>query len=112
MIKMMMFDFRESEKEFFENNELVDFDITFINEPLNETTELNEEELKETSIISVFRSSNLTRNVLDKFHNLRMIATRSYGYGHIDLDYCIEHNIAVLNIDNMAKKQLPSMQLH
>ena len=34
---MMMFDFRESEKEFFENNELVDFDITFINEPLNET---------------------------------------------------------------------------
>ena len=43
---MMMFDFRESEKEFFENNELVDFDITFINEPLNETTELNEEELK------------------------------------------------------------------
>ena len=43
---MMMFDFRESEKEFFENNELVDFDITFINEPLNETTELSEEQLK------------------------------------------------------------------
>ena len=42
---MMMFDFRESEKEFFENNELVDFDITFINEPLNETTELSEEQL-------------------------------------------------------------------
>lgn len=104
MIKMMMFDFRESEKEFFENNELVDFDITFINEPLNETTELNEEELKETSIISVFRSSNLTRNVLDKFHNLRMIATRSYGYGHIDLDYCIEHNIAVLNIEQYGEE--------
>ena len=44
---MMMFDFRESEKEFFENNELVDFDITFINEPLNETTELSEDTFQE-----------------------------------------------------------------
>ena len=29
-MKMLMFDFRETEKEFFENNDLVDFDLRFI----------------------------------------------------------------------------------
>ena len=96
---MLMFDFRETEKDFFDKNEFVDFDITFINKPLNEDTELSEEQMNETDIISVFRSSNLTENVLNKFKNLRVIATRSYGYGHINLDYCIEHNIAVLNVE-------------
>ena len=96
---MLMFDFRETEKDFFDKNEFVDFDITFINKPLNEDTELSEEQMNETDIISVFRSSNLTENVLNKFKNLRIIATRSYGYGHINLDYCIEHNIAVLNVE-------------
>lgn len=98
-MKMLMFDFRETEKDFFDKNEFVDFDITFINKPLNEDTELSEEQMNETDIISVFRSSNLTENVLNKFKNLRIIATRSYGYGHINLDYCIEHNIAVLNVE-------------
>ena len=98
-MKMLMFDFRETEKDFFDKNEFVDFDITFINKPLNEDMELSEEQMNETDIISVFRSSNLTENVLNKFKNLRIIATRSYGYGHINLDYCIEHNIAVLNVE-------------
>ncbi len=102
-MKMLMFDFRDTEKEFFENNELVDFDISFINEPLNEDYRLNNEQINETDIISVFRSSNLTAKVLEKFKNLRIIATRSYGYGHIDLDYCIEHNIAVLNVEQYGE---------
>ena len=29
-MKMLMFDFRESEKEFFEKNKFTDIDITFI----------------------------------------------------------------------------------
>ena len=29
-MKMLMFDFRDTEKEFFQNNELVDFDLSFI----------------------------------------------------------------------------------
>lgn len=103
-MKMLMFDFRDTEKEFFENNELVDFDISFIDAPLNEDYKLSEEQAIETDIISVFRSSNLTSKVLRKFKNLRIIATRSYGYGHIDLDYCIEHNIAVLNVEQYGEK--------
>ena len=42
--------------------------------------------------------------MLKQFKNLRIIATRSYGYGHIDLDYCIEHNIAVLNVEQYGEE--------
>ena len=103
-MKMLMFDFRDTEKEFFDNNELVDFDLSFIGEPLNADYKLTEEQKLETDIISVFRSSNLTDKVLKQFKNLRIIATRSYGYGHIDLDYCIEHNIAVLNVEQYGEE--------
>lgn len=103
-MKMLMFDFRESEKEFFEKNEFIDFDITFFSEPLDDMTKLTEDQKNETSLISAYRSSNLTAKVLNQFKNLRIIATRSYGYGHIDIDYCIEHNIAVLNVENYGEE--------
>ena len=45
---MLMFDFRDSEKEFFNKNELVDFEISFINEPLNEDFELTQEQKEQT----------------------------------------------------------------
>ena len=101
---MLMFDIRETEKEFFENNDLVDFDLSFIEEPLNADFELTDKQKNETDIISVFRSSNLTDKVLEQFKNLRIISTRSYGYSHIDLDYCIEHNIAVLNVEQYGEE--------
>lgn len=103
-MKMLMFDFRETEKKFFENNDLVDFDLSFIEEPLNADFELTDKQKNETDIISVFRSSNLTDKVLEQFKNLRIISTRSYGYSHIDLDYCIEHNIAVLNVEQYGEE--------
>lgn len=97
-MKMLMFDFRESEKEYFEKNDLKDFDITFIKSPLNEKSELTPEQLEETTVISVFTTSNLTEDVLKRFKNLRMVATRSTAFSHIDLNYCTNHNIAVSNV--------------
>ena len=41
-MKMLFFDFRESEQAFFDNNDLCDFEIEFIKEPLNEYTYLTE----------------------------------------------------------------------
>ena len=55
-MKMLMFDFRESEREFFEKNQFNDIEITFIDKPLDENTELTEEQLQETDVISVFIS--------------------------------------------------------
>lgn len=102
-MKMLMFDFRESEREFFNNNELKDFEITFIESPLTAKTELTEEQLEETVVLSVFTTSNITQDVLQKFKNLRIIATRSTSYSHIDIKYCIDHSIAVLNVEQYGK---------
>ena len=99
-MKMLMFDFRDTEKEFFETNELRDFQIKFFKESLTEKTELSEDDYNNTDIISVFTLSQLKSGVLSKFKNLRVIATRSTAYSHIDTEYCINKNIAVLNVEN------------
>ena len=49
-------------------------------------------------IISCFIYSRLDRTVLEKFRNLKLIATRSTGYDHIDIDYCNEKSIAIANV--------------
>ena len=85
-IKMLVFDYRDSEKNFFGTHELENFEITFYNDSLTEETIkfLPEELLDSTSVISVFANSQVTKNVIKAFKNLRIISTRSMGIDHID----------------------------
>lgn len=110
-MKMLMFDFRESEKKFFDKNEFKDFDITFFSCPLNEDTELSEEEYRDTDIISVFINSNITPKVIEKFKNLRVIATRSTGYNHINIRYCAQNNIRVFNVEDYGQTSVAQYTL-
>ena len=110
-MKMLIFDFRESEREFFENNEFTDFDITFIAEPLNSLTQLTEEQWNETDVVSVFITSAVTEEVIHKFKNLRIVATRSTGYEHIDLKCCAGNNIAVFNVEQYGQKAVAEYTL-
>jgi D-lactate dehydrogenase len=52
----------------------------------------------DAEVITPFVHSRLTAEVLAQFPRLRLIATRSTGYDHIDLDYCRAHGIAVSNV--------------
>ena len=70
---------------------------------MNELTQLSESQFSETDIVSVFINSNVTENVIKKFKNLRIIATRSTGYNHIDLKYCTQSNIAVFNVEQYGQ---------
>ncbi|MHB9024804.1 MAG: NAD(P)-dependent oxidoreductase [Armatimonadota bacterium] len=49
-------------------------------------------------ILSVFIHSRVTRDRLDRMPNLRLVATRSTGYDHIDLEACNERGIPVSNV--------------
>ena len=49
-------------------------------------------------VISTFIDSRLDAAVLAAFPKLRLIATRSTGYDHVDLDYCRAHGITVCNV--------------
>lgn len=52
-------------------------------------------------IISVFaHAKELENSALAYFPNLKMIATRSTGFNHIDLEYCQKRNITVCNVPN------------
>lgn len=67
-----------------------------IPERLDENTTVTEE-MKNADVISCFTFSRVTADVLKKFPNLKLIALRSVGFNHIDIDYCKEHNIQVVN---------------
>ena len=49
-------------------------------------------------VLSTFVHSRLDAQVLDLFPALRLIAARSTGVDHIDLDYCRSHGITVCNV--------------
>ena len=52
----------------------------------------------DADVLSVFVDSNVNSDVLEKIPNLKLIATRSTGFNHIDLDAAQEHNISVVNV--------------
>lgn len=107
-IKMLIFDFRDSEKKFFEENKFDNFDITFFKESLNEDTvnNLTDEQLEHTAVISVFIDSEVTQAVIDKFRNLRTVSTRSTGIDHINHKVCIDKNIDVINVGSYGARSV------
>ena len=102
---MLVFEYRETEHDFFGKNKFSNYDIKFFDFNLNEETvnELSDEDLNQASIISVFINSTLTKEVIDKFKNLRVIATRSTGYDSINQKACVQRNIALLNVQNYGE---------
>ena len=101
-MKMLFFEEKETEKEYFETHELPDFEITKFETPLNKDTELTEEQYQQTVILNVFINSELTEEVISKFKNLMIIVTRSTDYNHIDIDFCKKKHIAVINAETPA----------
>lgn len=74
---------------------LPEHDVSCTQEPLNARSASS---YPDAEAISTFINSNLSPEVLAHFPSLRLIATRSTGYDHIDLDYCREHGITVSNV--------------
>ncbi len=57
----------------------------------------------DAEIISTFIYSALNREVLSQFPGLKLIATRSTGFDHIDLDICHAGDITVTNVPNYGE---------
>lgn len=104
-IKMLVFDYRDTERKFFEQNKFDNFDIKFFDFSLGEETidMVPQEDREHTAVISVFVDSLLTKDVINTFKNLRMIAARSTGYDNINKRACVQRNIAVLNVQNYGE---------
>jgi D-lactate dehydrogenase len=53
---------------------------------------------QDAEIISTFIYSTLNSPILENFKQLKLIATRSTGFDHIDIGYCRNHGITVCNV--------------
>jgi D-lactate dehydrogenase len=93
--KLAFFETEPWEKEYLENKLKQQKEIAFFNEPL---TIENIDDAKDCEIISPFIYSDISRQVIEKLPELRMIATRSTGYDHINVQACAERNIAISNV--------------
>ncbi|MBE5730151.1 hydroxyacid dehydrogenase [Candidatus Parvarchaeota archaeon] len=49
-------------------------------------------------VISIFINSQLRKETLDKFTNLKLVLTRSTGFDHIDIDECKRRGIKFCNV--------------
>lgn len=101
-IEMLFFEYRQSEEKYFNKYDCGCFNIKFFDYSLNKKTieQIPVEVLEHVTVISVFVNSDVNKEVLKCFKNLRLVNTRSTGYDHIDIDYCKANNIAVTNVEN------------
>lgn len=98
-MKIVYFDIETYEEEFLKKANQDKYEYYFETCCLNDLTELKPEYL-DAEIISIFTTSRISTKVLEKFKNLKLIALRSVGFNHIDLEYCKNHNITVENSPN------------
>jgi D-lactate dehydrogenase len=90
---------------FFETK---DWERAYLRERLEEMTVVFEEpgapptesarNHKDADCLSPFIQPVLDAGVLSQFSAVKLVATRSTGFDHIDLEYCKKHGIAVTNV--------------
>ena len=94
-MKIVFFDVENYEKNVLSehNNYILE------SNSLNDYSDIPKEYI-DADIISIFTSSRINKTVLKKFPKLNLIALRSVGYNHVDIDYCKKNNIKVVNSPN------------
>jgi len=98
-MKIVFFDVMPGEKESLVAMLSPGHEVEFHEESLN----VNSVALARTAdIVSVFVKSELKRDVLDAIPNVKLIATRSTGFDHIDVSYARSKNIQVTNVTSYA----------
>ena len=65
--------------------------------------EVSEEDLKKAEVLSVFVSHPVSKEILEKMPNLKLIATRSTGFDHIDVTAAKEKSIQVVYVPSYGE---------
>jgi D-lactate dehydrogenase len=98
-MKIVVFEAEPREAPVFE--ELRDqHELVFVDSPLRNE---NVAQHADAEVVSTFIYSELDRGVLEKLPSLKLIATRSTGFDHIDTDYCRARGITVSNVPSYGE---------
>lgn len=98
MTKIVFFEVASWEKEELKRSFP---EAVLVDKPL---TEESIGEFSNVEIISCFIYSNLSRSIIEKLPNLKLIATRSTGFDHIDINFCRQKNIIVCNVPEYGSR--------
>jgi D-lactate dehydrogenase len=93
-MKVLSF-FNEQWEHDYLRQRLAGHDITFIEGTLQDHPDLRDEEVE---VLSIFIKSPIDKEELDRFPNLKFIATRSTGFDHINLEEVKNRGIIVSNV--------------
>lgn len=95
MNKIAFFEVEDWEKDYL-TNELKNFEASFFSEKISPE---NADMVKDCKIVSIFAvDSIIDKYIFDKLPNLQMIATRSTGFDHINLEQAKKRKIVVSNV--------------
>lgn len=98
-MKIAFFEVQRWEEQFlFEG--LINHEVKFFEGLL---TEEKLEEVKDFEVVSVFIYSRITDQLLSKLKGLHLLATRSTGFDHIDLEACTKRGILVCNVPEYSE---------
>jgi D-lactate dehydrogenase len=93
-MKIIVFEVEDWERQAFESLQ-AENQIEFVEGPL---TPENAEAYSDAEAVSPFIYSDLSADVMRHMARLKLIATRSTGFDHIDIEYCKANNITVCNV--------------
>lgn len=93
------FEIKDWEQDYLARH-LPEFECRFESGPL---TASHLPDLAGLECLSVFIYSRLNREILAHLTSVKLIATRSTGFDHIDLDACRERGIAVCNVPSYGE---------
>jgi len=92
-MKVVVFEVEERERHIFER--MCSGECTLTAEPLRAA---NVDEHADAEIVSTFIYSELTADVIARLPRLKLIATRSTGFEHINAEACRQRGIMVCNV--------------
>lgn len=93
--KVAVFEANSKEKRYLKKLFDKNFEVYYYADPLNEG---NAHLVKDVDIISPFIYSEITDKVIKGGKKLKLIATRSTGFNHIDIHTAKERNVSVSNV--------------
>ncbi|GJQ31464.1 MAG: lactate dehydrogenase [Ignavibacteriaceae bacterium] len=94
-IKIAFFEIEGEEKKYIKRRFDKNYILEFHKEPL---TAANRDLAKDADVVSVFIYSKLTEAVMSSLPKLKLIATRSTGFNHINLDAAQKRGVSVCNV--------------
>lgn len=99
-MKIVFFDTDRITRDYLHDKKMCDCDVIYLENSIENTDAETYEKIKDAKAISVFvhTAAKMNAETLDKYPNLQLIATRSTGIDHIDLDYCRKRNIEVVHV--------------